>query len=125
MYKIVCTLLFATLTGCASNYYTGETRELTEIEKQHRRTELEQVIKKLKVGTPIRLILYNGEETEGSYYSYLDGFVTLRIDDSFRDTDIADVRAVSAKPRERIKTIMEILMIATMAGIIAEFILTH
>jgi hypothetical protein len=118
-------LLVALLNGCASNYYMRETKELNESEKQQRMQELELVVKKMKPGTPVRILLYNGEVNEGAYYSYLDGFVSLRIDDTFRDTELSDIRGMEVRSSERMKTIMEILIIAVMVGIIVEFAITH
>jgi hypothetical protein len=118
-------LLVALLSGCASNYYMRETKELNESEKQQRMQELELVVKKMKPGTPVRILLYNGEVNEGAYYSYLDGFVSLRIDDTFRDTELSDIRGIEVRSSESMKTIMEILIIVVMVGIIVEFAITH
>ena len=118
-------LLVALLSGCASSYYMRETKDLNESEKQQRLQELELVVKKMKPGTSVRILLYNGEVNEGAYYSYLDGFVSLRIDDTFRDTELSDIRGMEVRARERTKTIMEVLIIVVMVGIIVEFAITH
>lgn len=99
--------------------------ELDDAAKAKRYKELEQILGKLKPGDEVSLLLYNGDTTEGIFYSYLDGFVSLRMDDAFRDTELADVRGISIQPKDRMKAVTMGLIFASIAGIVITFIVTH
>lgn len=119
---IYCVFL---LSGCAAGYHANENKELNETEKQQRFKDLELAIQKIKVGDPVTLLLYKGDTVEGTFYSYLDGIVSVRIGDAFRDTELTDVREIKRSSQDRMKKIMIGLMFAVIAGIFAEFIVTH
>ncbi len=120
---LICCVYLA--SSCAAGYHLNENKELNETEKQQRFKELELTIQKAKVGDPVILFLYKGDTVEGTFYSYLDGIVSVRIGDAFRDTELADVREIKRSSQDRMKKIMIGLMFAVVAGIFAEFIVTH
>lgn len=118
-------ILFFLLTGCASSYYINEKKELDDSEKRNRYQELEQMVKQIKIGDQVTLLLYSGDIVDGTFYSYMDGFISLRMDDVFRDTELTDIRGISLQPKSRIKTVTMALMFAVMVGIVVTFVVTH
>jgi hypothetical protein len=126
MQKIILLICYIFLfTGCAGSYHANENKELNETEKQQRFKDLELAIQKIKVGDPVTLLLYKGDTVEGTFYSYTDGIVSVRIGDAFRDTELAEVQGIDHRSKDRMKKIMIGLMFAVVAGILAEFVATH
>ncbi|MBL7961217.1 hypothetical protein JNL27_13370 [bacterium] len=126
MYKyLLLAFVFYLTAGCTSNYYLSEKKELDESDRKNRYAELEQIIQTIKPGDEVTLVLYNGETFDGTFYSNLDGIVSLRMGDAFRDTELSDVRGIALKPQDRMKKVMMALMFATIAGIITTFVVTH
>ncbi|MBL7993900.1 hypothetical protein JNM05_00870 [bacterium] len=123
--NILLLFLFCLTTGCASNFYLNEKKELDEAERKNRYTELEQIIQTIKPGDAVTLVLYNGETFDGTFYSSIDGIVSLRMGDAFRDLELSDVRGIAIKTQDRMKKIMMALMFATVAGIVTTFVVTH
>lgn len=123
--NVILLVLFCLATGCASNYYLNDQKELDDTQKKNRSEELEQALKKVKVGDAVTLLLYNGDTVDGTFYSSMDGIVSLRIGDAFIDTELSDVRGIGVKSEDRMKKIMIGLMSATIVGIIISFVVTH
>lgn len=117
--------LFILMAGCTSNYYLSDKKELNESDKEHRHKELEQAIAKIKTDDVVTIMFYNGDTSEGAFYSYVDGILSLRTEDSFRDYELTDIRGIAFKPKDRVKKIMMVLMFVAIAGIAAQFAATH
>lgn len=121
--SLICFVLL--FTGCTGSYHANGNKELNEAEKIQRFKELELSVAGIKVGDPVTLILYNGDTVDGTFYSYMDGLISVRMGDAFRDTELTDIRDIEHRSQDRTKKIMIGLMFLTVAGILAEFIATH
>ena len=116
-------ILFA---GCTRHYYINETQEPDESAKRARVQEFERILKSAKVDDPLAITLYNGTLIEGNFYSYAQGILSIRVDDTFRDTELSDVRGMSFKSESRqIKSIVYVLAGLGTCLIVYTFIKNH
>lgn len=108
--------------GCTRRYYVNEPVEPDTLTKQARVEEFGRILKSAKAGDPIAVVLYNGAGMAGTFFSYTEGLLTIRVGDTFRDMELTEVRSLSFKSEgKQFKTTLYVLIGVTMAFIIFQF----
>ncbi len=108
--------------GCTRGYYTNEPAEPDTFTRQARVEEFGQILKSAKAGDPIAVVLYDGTRMAGSFFSCTEGLLTIRVGDTFRDMELAEVRSLSFRSASKqLKTALYVLIGITMAFIVFEF----
>lgn len=123
--RLLWVMLFGWMmfVGCSHNYYMRSDEPKDETEKEKRRKEIESAFMyKIKPGYVIQIRTTNGDMHRGVFYSYMDGIVSMRIYDSFRDFELSDITGMKYDVQGgEMKTIVLGLILVIMAYIIYEF----
>ncbi len=116
-------LIFAFfVTGCSQNYFFKDEVPQDETGIELRRQNVDGALQKIKPGEFLSLRLYSDEVFEGTLYSYQDGIVSIRIEESFRDFETKDIAGVKIGGRASdIKIVAGILIFITMVFIVYKF----
>jgi len=89
---LIC-LTAGALTGCARSYAVKE--------YGNEKSDLAAFLATLHVNDEVTLIMTNGTQNAGRYYSTQDGYVTIQQGSFFRDYPLTDIRTVRYRSESR------------------------
>jgi hypothetical protein len=113
--RVAPLLVFIFAAGCSRSYVVKEY-------DQGKSPGIVEFLATLKTDDEVTLVMKDGSENSGTYYSTQDGYVTIQQGQFFRDYPLADVRMVRYKSESRnVKPAIYVLAGVMVAVIIFEF----
>lgn len=108
-------IFFVLVAGCSRSYVVKEY-------DQDKSPGIVDFLATLKVDDEVTLVMKDGSEYSGSYYSTQDGYVTIQQGQFFRDYPIAEIRMIRYRSESRnVKPAIYALAGVILAIIIFEF----
>lgn len=113
--RVVPLLVFIFAAGCSRSYVVKE--------YDHDKSPgIVEFLATLKTDDEVTLVMKDGSENTGTYYSTQDNYVTIQQGQFFRDYPIADIRMIRYKSESRnVKPVIYALAGVMVAIMIFEF----